>query len=54
MSWQTCAMLGAAGHWPHCGATPMGSTAYNLAAGGCVVHPEVPCVLFCPSAARTR
>jgi ATP-NAD kinase C-terminal domain len=29
-------------------ATPTGSTAYNLAAGGSMVHPEVPCVLFCP------
>jgi NAD+ kinase len=29
-------------------ATPTGSTAYNLAAGGAMVHPAVPCFLFTP------
>ena len=29
-------------------ATPTSGTAYILAAGGSTVHPEVPCVLFCP------
>lgn len=29
-------------------ATPTGSTAYNLAAGGSMVHPGVPCFLFTP------
>ncbi|PSC75230.1 NAD(H) kinase 1 [Micractinium conductrix] len=29
-------------------ATPTGSTAYNLAAGGAMVHPAVPCYLFTP------
>ena len=29
-------------------ATPTGSTAYNLAAGGSMVHPAVPCFLFTP------
>jgi len=29
-------------------ATPTGSTAYNQAAGGAMVHPGVPCILFTP------
>ncbi|KAL8257166.1 hypothetical protein R6Q59_029207 [Mikania micrantha] len=29
-------------------ATPTGSTAYSTAAGGSVVHPNVPCMLFTP------
>jgi len=29
-------------------ATPTGSTAYSQAAGGAMVHPDVPCVLFTP------
>nr|BCT08364.1 NAD kinase [Flaveria bidentis] len=29
-------------------ATPTGSTAYSTAAGGSMVHPNVPCVLFTP------
>ena len=29
-------------------ATPTGSTAYNVAAGGSMVHPNVPAILFTP------
>ena len=33
--------------------TPTGSTAYNLAAGGSMIHPGVPCVLFTPICPHT-
>lgn len=29
-------------------ATPTGSTAYNVAAGGSMVHPNVPAIMFTP------